>query len=147
MSNQISICWDPTCFEKNSDTAFCYWEFFFFYLAVSFELIKYVKNLLIALEKQAKFQHRFLKGNHSKNAQFQNFSVKLYVFLKDLFNYQSVILKKNTMRDKDILWLDFIKGDRKKFLKLNLFLIWLEKFLFYHKTCFPRKTWVLFVLL
>ena len=26
-------------------------------------------------------------------------------------------------------------------------IIWSENFLFYYKSCFPRKTWVLFVLL
>ena len=44
------------------------------------------------------------------------------------------------------------KGERKKFFKklLIYFLcnnIWWENFLFYHKTCFPKKAWVLYILL
>ena len=63
---------------------------------------KVLLKIKLALQKQAKFHRHFLEENHRRNGQFQNFSLKLYISLKDLSNYFNVMLKKGLMGNKDI---------------------------------------------
>ena len=66
----------------------------------------------------------FLKGNHRRNRQFQNICLKLYVSHKDLSSYLHVVLKKNPMRNKDILRHYFMKGFLLKVTKSVLMTSW-----------------------
>ena len=71
---------------------------------------KLFPELLLVMQKQDKFHRHSLRRTHRRIRQFQNFSLRLHITLKDLCSYHSLVLQKTSHGNKDILRYDFIKA-------------------------------------